>query len=80
MLRAIKERGDMTYSADRVEKALINQAFLEAALVAFASAFIARAYSAPRRTDSGAAAREKQVVVQFVLLDRRSSASDQPAS
>lgn len=65
---------------DRIEQRILDEALLQTGLVASIPPRMTVAYGRPGRSDLGAAAREEEVIVQFILLDRRTAVSDEPES
>lgn len=64
--------------SDRIEQGLLDEAVLQAALVAAISSRMTIAHGRPGRSDFGTAAGEEKVVVQFVFPDGGASVSNEP--
>jgi hypothetical protein len=65
-----------TYNASGIKQTFVDQSVLNALLVTFPAAAVAVAHRAPRPANARATATEQEVVVQLVLLCRRSSIDD----
>jgi hypothetical protein len=66
------------YRANRVEQTLFYQTLLQATLITFPSSSMTIADRRPCRPDLGTAAGKEQIIVEFVLLPRRSLAACYP--
>lgn len=64
-----------TYSANGIERAIVNKGVLNTCLVAFVSARIAITDRAPSWPYASAAAGEEEIVVELVFLDCWTSAT-----
>ena len=64
--------------SDRIEQRLLEEAFLQAGLVATISSRMTTTHGRPGRSDFGTTAREEKVVVQFVFPDCGASVSNEP--
>ena len=67
-----------THNSDRVKQTLLNKAALQAALIALLRALVAVTHRTPSWTNTSAATREEQVVVQLVLALCRAPTADGP--
>lgn len=60
----------MAYSSNSIKQGFILQGLLETSLFTLAHSGVAVAHGRPGPVDACAAAREQEVIVEFVLLDR----------